>query len=105
MNAVATVHQLHAAPDVSAMSGRQLADYVRGRLDLALSLASDAEQERRSKRWDSAERYPREWEGVMAEVNRLLPLVRTSGVPLFGSAKAAQPRPRRKGQLGLCNAR
>jgi hypothetical protein len=104
MNAVATAHELDTAPDISAMSGQQLAEYVRERLQFALSLASNGEQERRSGRWESAERRQREWVDVMDEVKRLLSLVRKSGVPLFKSAKEEQPRSRRRGRSGLYSA-
>jgi hypothetical protein len=104
MNSVATADESDTAPEISAMSGQQLAAYVRERLQLALSLASNGEQERRSGRWESAERRQREWAVVMDEVRRLLPLVRKSGVPLFKSAKGEQPRSRRSGRSGLSSA-
>lgn len=78
------------------MSADQLAQYVRSKLDLALSLASNSEQERRSRRWESAEHYHRQWQDVMAEVQRLLPAIKASGVSLFESAKGGPPSSRGK---------
>jgi hypothetical protein len=91
MAASATSAQLDKA-ELPAMTDRQLAEYVRGKLNLALSLACQGEQERRSCHWASAEAYQRQWEEVMAEVKRLLPLVRKSGISLFASKRAQSPR-------------
>jgi hypothetical protein len=85
----------HEATDVDAA---ELAEYVRGRLKLALSLACEGEHERRSCHWQSAEGYQRQWEDVMAEVKRLLPLVRKSGVSLFPTEKPQSSRSRQKGR-------
>lgn len=74
----------------------ELAEYVRGKLNLALHLACGAEHERRSCRRDSAEEYQRQWEEVMAEVKRLIPLVRKSGVSLFATEKPQSHRSRQK---------
>jgi len=74
----------------------KLAKYVRGKLNLALSLACHGEQERRSCHWASAEEYQRQWEEVIAEVKRLLPLVRKNGVSLFATENAQSPRPPKK---------
>jgi hypothetical protein len=63
----------------------ELAEYVRAKLNIAIQLACEAEHERRSCRWDGAEMYQRQWEEVMAEVKRLLPLVRKSGLSLFAT--------------------
>ncbi len=65
----------------------ELVEYVRGKLNLAVSLACQGEQERRSGHWASAEEYQRKWVEVMAEVKRLLPLVRKSCVSLFPTEK------------------
>jgi hypothetical protein len=73
----------------------ELADYVRGKLNLAVSLACQSEQERRSGHWASAEAYQRQWEDVMAQVKRLLPLVRKGSVSLFATGNP-QSRSRQK---------
>jgi hypothetical protein len=65
----------------------ELAAYVRGKLNLALHLACQGEQERRSGHWASAEEYQRKWEETIVEVKRLLPLVRESGVPMVISGE------------------
>jgi hypothetical protein len=80
----------HQATDEEAA---ELAQYFRGKLNLAVSLACQAEQERRSGHWTSAEEYQRKWEEVMAEAKRLLPLVRKSGVPLLESENLKPPAP------------
>lgn len=76
-------------------TGEQLAGYFRERLKLATALACQAEQERRFGRYASARECHEQWESAMAEVKRLLPLVRESGVAVFVS-RAAQSRSRRK---------
>jgi hypothetical protein len=76
----------------------ELGEYVRGKLNLAVSLASQGEQERRSGRRASAGAYQRKWEQVIAEVKRLLPLVTKSGVSLFPTEKHQSSRSRQKGQ-------
>lgn len=81
--------------ELRAKTDRQLAQYVRSRLDLAVSLAFQGEQERRSGRWASAEEYRRRWEEVFAEVKRLLPLLKKGGVPLYAT-EPEPSRPRRK---------
>jgi hypothetical protein len=73
-----------------------LAENVRGKLNLALSLACQGERERRSGHFASAEEYQRKWEQVIAEVKRLLPLVRKSGVSLFPTEKRQSSRSRQK---------
>lgn len=65
----------------------KLAEYVRGKLDLAVDLACQGEQERRSGHRASAEAFQRKWEEAMAEVKPLLPLVRKGGVSLFPTEK------------------
>ena len=76
----------------------ELAEYVRGKLDLAFSLACQGELERRSGHWASAEAYQRKWKQVIAEAKRLLPLVRKNGVPLFPTQKPQSSRSRKKGR-------
>ena len=76
----------------------ELAKYVRGKLNLAVSLACQGEQERRSGHWASAEAYQRKWGETIAEVKRLLPLVRKSGVSLFSTEKLQSSRSRQKGR-------
>jgi hypothetical protein len=66
----------------------ELAKQVRAKLNLAIQLACEAEHERRSCRWESAEAYQRQWEEVMAEVKRLLPLVRKSGMSIFATGSS-----------------
>jgi len=73
----------------------ELAEQVRAKLNAAIQLACEAEHERRSCRWESAEMYQRQWEEVMVEVKRLLPLVRKSGVSLFATGYP-QPCSRQK---------
>lgn len=67
------------------MDPTKLAEHVRAKLNLALRLACEAEHQRRSCCWESAEVYQRQWEKVMAEVKCVLPLVRNSGVSIFAS--------------------
>lgn len=74
----------------------KLAEYVRDKLNLALSLACHGEQERRSCHWASAEEYQRQWEEVIAEVKRLLPLVRKNGVSLFATGNSEQSPQKRR---------
>jgi hypothetical protein len=76
----------------------ELAEHVRAKLNLAMKLACEAEHERRSCRWDSAEEYQRQWEEVIAEVKRLLPLVRKNGLSLFPTEKPQSSRSRQKGR-------
>lgn len=94
--AAAMIVEFDRAPE--QMSDDRLVEYVRGKLDLALSLASNSEQARRSRRWESAEQYHGQWQVVMAEVQRLLPAVRARGVSLFESreCRAAGSRRRRR---------
>jgi hypothetical protein len=65
----------------------KIAEHVRAKLNLAIQLACEAEHERRSCHWQSAEVYQRQWEEAITEVKRLLPLVRKSGLSLFTAAK------------------
>lgn len=78
------------------MTDRELADHVRGRLNLAVNLACQSEQERRSGHWAAAEQYQQQWEHVMAEVKRLLPQVRKSRVSLFEKEKIQPLRSHQK---------
>jgi hypothetical protein len=80
----------------TAEDAAKLAEYVRCKLDLAVDLACQGEQERRSGHWAAAEEYQRKWEKAIGEVNRLLPLVRMSGVSLFAAERPERPRSRRK---------
>ena len=73
--------------DLEEVAERQLAEYVWGKLTLAVSLACQGEQDRRSGHWASAEESQRKWGNVMAEVKRLSPLVRKRGSPSFASEK------------------
>lgn len=84
--------------ELPAKTDRQLAEYVRSKLNLAISLACQGEQERRSGHWASAEEYQRKWEEAIAEVKRLLPLVRKSGMPLYATEEPEPPRSRKKGR-------
>jgi hypothetical protein len=93
MTESATAAQLENLLELTAITDRQLGKYVRGKLNLAFHLACQAEQERRSGHWQSAEEYHRQWEEEMAEVKRLLPLVRKSGVSGFATEN---PRSRQK---------
>jgi len=77
-------------------TNRELAQYVRSKMNLAVHLACQAEHERRSGRWEAAEEYQRRWEAAFGEAKRLLPLVRRSGVGLYEDPKPTGPRPRRK---------
>lgn len=76
----------------------ELAEYVRGKLNLAFSLACQGEQDRRSGHWASAEEYQRQWEAVIAEVKRFSPLVRASGVSLLARKKLQPRRSHKKGR-------
>ena len=78
----------------TAEDATKLAEYVRGKLDLAVSLACQGEQERRSGHWASAEAYQRKWEEVMAEVKRLLPMVRKGGVSILATGNPCQQKRR-----------
>src|SRR5215475_4709531 len=80
--------------ELRAKTNRQLAAYVRAKLNLAVQLACKAERERRAGRWNSAEQCQRQWEGLTAEVRRLLPLVRFSGV-CSGETETALALPKR----------
>src|SRR5260370_10721617 len=82
----------HEATDEDAA---KLAEYVRDKLDLAVDLACQGEQERRSGHRASAEAYQRKWEEAMAEVKPLLPLVRKGGVA-FSNRETAIARFRSK---------
>lgn len=84
--------------EATAEDAAELAKYVRGKLNLAFTLACQGEQERRSGHRASAEAYQRKWEETIAEVKRLLPLVRKSGVSLFPTAKPQPSRSRQKGR-------
>ena len=70
----------------------------RGKLNLAVQLACQAERERRAGRRESAKQCQCQWEGVTAEVKRLLPMVRAIGVRLSAPEKPEQqcPRPKRR---------
>ena len=74
--------------DAARLHADELAKYVRAKLNLAIRLACEGEHERRSGHWESAEGYKCRWEEVMAEVKRLLPVLRNSGVSLFGKSRA-----------------
>ena len=70
----------------------ELAEYIREKLNLAIQLACEGEHERRSGHWESAEGYKCRWGEVMAEVKRLLPVLRNSGVSLFETVQSARFR-------------
>ena len=86
--------QPEATNEATNEEAAELAEYVRGKLNLAFSLACHGEQERRSGHWASAEEYQRKWEEVMAEVKRLLPLLRKSGMSFFATDKPFTVRSR-----------
>jgi hypothetical protein len=69
--------------DAIRLEPGELAEYIRVKLNLAIQLACEGEHERRCGHWESAEGYKCRWEKVMAEVKRLLPVLRNSGVSLF----------------------
>ena len=71
--------------DATRLEAGELAEYIRAKLNLAIQLACEGEHERRSGHWESAEGYKCRWGEVMAEVKRLLPVLRNHGVSLFGS--------------------
>jgi hypothetical protein len=79
---------------LTELDPKELAEHLRAKLNLALRLACEAEHQRRSCCWESAEVYRRQWEDVMAEVKCVLPLVRKSGVSIFarGSSHSGQKR-------------
>lgn len=61
----------------------ELAHWLRQKLNVAVSLACQGEQERRWRRWESAAEYQRKWEEVIAEVKRSLPVLKERGVALY----------------------
>jgi hypothetical protein len=61
--------------ELDAQAARELAESLRGKLNLAVSLACQAEQARRAKSWASAAAFRQQWEETITEVRRLLPLV------------------------------
>jgi hypothetical protein len=71
------------------MTDRELAEYLRGKLNFAVILACQGEQERRSGHWEKAAEYQRQWEDSMEEVKHLLPVARESGVSLFPTCNPA----------------
>jgi hypothetical protein len=73
----------------------ELAEYVRAKLNAAIQLACEAEHQRRPCHWESAEVYQRQWEEVMTEVKRLLPLVRKSRASVFSTARGNSPQKHR----------
>jgi hypothetical protein len=77
-----------------AQPDHELTEYLWGKLTLAVSLACQGEQERRSGHLASAEESQRKWGDVMAEVKRLSPLVRKSGAPSIATEKP--PRQKRR---------
>jgi hypothetical protein len=77
---------------LSAKTDYELAEYVRCKLDVAISLACQGEEERRSGHLEPAEAFQRKWEDVMVELKPLLPLVKKSGVPRFPSPKIRTAR-------------
>ena len=79
--------------DATRFEASELAEYIRAKLNLAIQLACEGEHERRSGHWESAEGYNCRWGEVMAEVNRLLPVLRNRGVSLFGSHARKGLRP------------
>jgi hypothetical protein len=82
--------------EATAEDAAKLEEYFRGKLDLAVSLACHGEKERRSGHRASAEEYQRQWDQVIGELKRLLPLVRKSGVPLPATEKPQSLGSRRK---------
>ena len=66
----------------------ELAECVRQNLKLAVSLACQGEQERRLRRWESAQEYQRKWEEVIAEVKHFLPLLKQRRVTLYPAVGA-----------------
>ncbi len=93
-----TAAQLQDGPEIAATTDHQLAEYVRSKLKLAINLACNGEQERRSGHPQAAEGYRQEWESVMAEVKRLLPQVRGRGALLFAAREPTRSRSRQKGR-------
>ncbi|MGO9229839.1 MAG: hypothetical protein ACLQKA_11625 [Bryobacteraceae bacterium] len=83
---------LHAKTD------RQLSEYVRNKLNQAVSLACRGEQARRAGRRVAAKELQRRWEETIAEVRRLLPLVRKGDNSLLGTKNAKPSRLRRDRQ-------
>jgi hypothetical protein len=65
--------------EAAQLEPAELAEYVRAKLNLAVDLACQGEQEQRSGHRAPAEAYQRQWEEVMAEVKRLLPLCGRAG--------------------------
>ena len=61
----------------------ELAECVRQKLKVAVSLACQAEQERRLRHWTSAQECRRQWEQIIVEVKGLLPQLKQRGVALY----------------------
>jgi len=81
--------------ELRAKTDRELAEYVRDKLNLALSLACQAEQARRAGRRSAAAEFQRRWKETIAEVSRLLPLVGKDDKTSLGPKKSKTPRARR----------
>ena len=83
--------------DATRLEAGELAEYIRAKLNLAIQLACEGERERRSGHWESAEGYKCRWGEVMAQVKRLLLVLRNRGVSLFvrESGRLRQEQPAR----------
>ena len=83
--------------DATHLEGGELAEYIRAKLNLAIQLACEGERERRSGHCQSAEGCKCRWGEVMAQVKRLLPVLRNRGVSLFlrESVRLRQEQPAR----------
>jgi hypothetical protein len=82
--------------ELGAEADRELAGNLRGKLNLAVSLACRAEQARRAKSWASAAAFQQQWEETIEEVRQLLPLVGKGDRSLFGTRKGRLSRSHRK---------
>jgi hypothetical protein len=78
--------------ELRAKTDRELAEYVRDKLNLALSLACQAEEARRAGRRTAAAEYQRRWKETIAEVSRLLPLVGKDDKTPLVTKKSKTPR-------------
>jgi hypothetical protein len=78
--------------ELRAKTDGELAESVRDKLNLALSLACQAEQARRAGHRSAAAEFQRRWKETIAEVSRLLPLVGKSDRTPVRTKKSKTPR-------------
>lgn len=94
MSESATSVRVDEASVLSGLPDHELAEHIKRQLNLALSLACKREQERRCGHWADAQACEKRWEEAMADVRRLLPLLKARGFPLFEQKKETTGRHR-----------